>query len=227
MKSLYLGLLMFFVSTSFIYTQNEVKIGTQVWMTENLNVDRFRNGDPIPEAKTDEEWKAANNLGNPVWCHSNNDAKLSKQHGRLYNFHAVMDPRGLAPEGWHIPSDEEWLMLIKTAGGNNLASKTGWNAGYWGKIKSTNSTKFSMKASVYRNCGGPFYPKFGDYVWYWTSTNEHGYYTDFNSNYKALGSAYIRTFANGNGGNVSSIRENKFYCYGASVRCIKDSTYNK
>jgi hypothetical protein len=55
-----------------IIQYNSVKIGNQVWMTENLNVDRFRNGDPIYEAKTAEEWKRAADNEQPVWCFYDN-----------------------------------------------------------------------------------------------------------------------------------------------------------
>jgi len=58
------------VFASSAFSQSELKIGNQIWMTKNLDVDRFRNGDTIPEAKTKEEWIRANNLGNPIWCYS-------------------------------------------------------------------------------------------------------------------------------------------------------------
>lgn len=214
------------ISTStLVWAQNEVKIGNQIWMTKNLDVDRFRNGDTIPEAKTKEEWIRANNLGNPIWCYANFNPLIGKLHGRLYNYHAVMDPRGLAPVGWHIPNYEEWRELFKAAGvgaGNNLSSKKGWNKGYWGKAKSNNSTGFSVQPSTYINCEGVFFPVMNDYVRFWTSTNSTGYYTDYIGSYKTLGSAYCLQFSNGNGGNVSILRENTAYCFGYSVRCIKD-----
>ena len=86
-------------------TASSVKIGSQVWATENLNVDRFRNGDPIPQAKTAEEWQNAGNNQQPAWCYYNNDPKNGESYGKLYNWYAVNDRRGLAPQGWHIPSD--------------------------------------------------------------------------------------------------------------------------
>lgn len=90
----------------------EIKIGDQVWMSENLSVDTFRNGDPIPEAKTDEEWAESSARAKPVWCWSSDDPKERILYGKLYNHYAVIDPRGLAPEGWRIPSYEELEGLI-------------------------------------------------------------------------------------------------------------------
>ena len=84
----------------------EITIGRQVWMTENLNVDKFRNGDPISHAKTDEEWVKAGENGSPAWSHYDNDPANGEKYGKLYNWYAVNDSRGLAPEGWKIPSDD-------------------------------------------------------------------------------------------------------------------------
>jgi hypothetical protein len=88
-----------------------VTIGTQVWMKENLNVSTFRNGEPIPEAKTAEEWKAAGAAKQPAWCYYDNDPKNGAKYGKLYNWYAVNDPRGLVPVGWHVPDIDELEVL--------------------------------------------------------------------------------------------------------------------
>jgi uncharacterized protein (TIGR02145 family) len=88
-----------------------VQIGTQTWMAENLNVDRFRNGDPIPEAKTAEEWLKAGENKQPAWCYYDNNPVNATKYGKLYNWYAVNDPRGLAPAGWHVPSKVEFEHL--------------------------------------------------------------------------------------------------------------------
>jgi uncharacterized protein (TIGR02145 family) len=88
-----------------------VTIGSQVWMTKNLDVATFRNGDPIPEAKSNEEWEKAIDEKKPAWCYYNNDIKKGELYGKLYNWYAVNDPRGLAPLGWHIPTINEWTNL--------------------------------------------------------------------------------------------------------------------
>ena len=115
-------------------TQNgpfkSVKIGTQTWMTENLNVSTFRNGDPIPEAKTKEEWESAGTNHQPAWCYYDNNPANGTKFGKLYNGYAVFDSRGLAPEGWHVPIDAEWTALESNLGddaGNKMKSKSGWD----------------------------------------------------------------------------------------------------
>ena len=111
--------------------EKEIKIGQQVWTTENLNVDKFRNGEIIPEAKTAAEWHKAGENKQAAWCYYNNDSSNGTKYGKLYNWYAVNDPRGLAPEGWHIPSDQEWTDLTNYLGGVEQAgakmkSKEGW-----------------------------------------------------------------------------------------------------
>jgi uncharacterized protein (TIGR02145 family) len=102
----------------------------QEWMAENLRVFYFRNGDPIPIVKTDEVWKEAGENGEPACCYYENNAEYGKTYGVLYNWYAVNDPRGLAPEGWHVPMDNEWTTL-KTFLGNDavvkLKSTIGWS----------------------------------------------------------------------------------------------------
>lgn len=109
----------------------EVKINNQIWMAENLNVEKFRNGDIIPQAKSREEWIKAGKEKKPAWCYYKNDSKNSLKLGKLYNWYAVSDARGLAPFGWHIPSEKEWIKLIEFLGGEDTAgtklkSKIGW-----------------------------------------------------------------------------------------------------
>ncbi len=149
-----------------------VRIGTQVWMAENLNVERFRNGDPIPEAKTAEEWKKAGKDHTPAWsCYDNNPDNCTK-YGKLYNWYAVNDPRGLAPKGWHVPTKggrkrdqitgkmapvkplAEFDILEAAAGslGNGLKA-VGQGRG---KGAGTNSTGFSALLAGGRYSNGPF-----------------------------------------------------------------------
>ena len=108
-------------------TLEEVRIGTQVWSVMNLDVTHFRNGDPIPEAKTDEEWRSAWANGMPAWTYYEGNPDFgtgegmssseSRARGKLYNWLAVSDRRGLAPEGWHVPSFAEWETLTILLGG--------------------------------------------------------------------------------------------------------------
>jgi uncharacterized protein (TIGR02145 family) len=145
-----------------------VTIGTQVWMTKNLDVATFRNGDPIPQAKTNEEWHKAGVNQQPAWCYYDNNRKNGKKYGKLYNWYAVNDSRGLAPTGWHIPSDAEWTTLENQLGddaGKKMKSTSGWNENGNG----TNTSGFLGLPGGYRNFNGPFNLIGGNGTW-WSST---------------------------------------------------------
>ncbi len=129
-----------------------VAIGTQVWTTKNLNVATFRNGDAIPQAKTDEEWEAAGANRQPAWCYYENNTANGTKYGKLYNWYAVVDTRGLAPAGWHVPTDEEWTVLSTYLGGEAVAGKkmkssSGWNS-YDCKKCNGGSTEFKKTCSA-------------------------------------------------------------------------------
>jgi len=103
------GLFMYDDRDSTIYPY--VKIGNQSWLVKNLNTDSFMNGDLISEAKSDKDWDNAGRKDIPAWCYFDNSPDNGEKYGKLYNFHAVNDPRGIAPDGWHVPSDYEWKVL--------------------------------------------------------------------------------------------------------------------
>ena len=189
----------------------EVTIGKQVWMTQNLNVDKFRNGDPIPEAKTDEEWRKAGENGEPAWCYYNNNPDNGDRYGKLYNWYAVNDPRGLAPEGWKIPSDEEWSRLADFLGGESVAGtkmkSTDFWADYEGKSgNGTNESGFSALPGGGRNGDGTF-GAIGKYGYWWSSTENF----TFNAWYRDL------DYLVGLVGRSTSYKE-----FGFSVRCLRD-----
>lgn len=93
-----------------------VVIGSQTWMSENLNTNKFRNGNTIPEAKSAEEWKKACENYQPAWCYYNNDPTNEFKYGKLYNFWAVIDARGIAPNGWRVPKDSDFKILLNHLG---------------------------------------------------------------------------------------------------------------
>jgi uncharacterized protein (TIGR02145 family) len=121
-----------FVSTSFLYSQNDVKIGNQIWMSKNLNVDSFRNGDPIKQVTSKKQWEWQNEIEEPAWCYYNFDSKNAK-YGKLYNWFAVIDPRALAPNGYRIPMETDWMILVRSLGkperlaATQLRGKYGWS----------------------------------------------------------------------------------------------------
>jgi uncharacterized protein (TIGR02145 family) len=153
-------------------TFEEIKIGKQIWMAKNLDVTHFRNGDPIPEAKTDKEWMGAAKDKLPAWCYYKNDSKNGTKYGKLYNWYAVHDPRGLAPEDWMIPTDKEWSDLINNFGGLNketpqLKSSNGWLDNGTG----TNESGFSCQPAGSRIEGK--FQQIGEAGYWWCDTKEY------------------------------------------------------
>lgn len=152
-----------------------VKIGKQVWSTQNLDVTHFRNGDPLFEANTFEKWEQANIEGKPAWCYYNNDPANGRLFGKLYNFWAVSDKRGLAPEGWHIPTDAEWTILTDFLGDKVNAAVSLKTEKDWKDKGGTNKSGFKGLPGGFRihegprYYGGPFFDK-GTAGYWWSST---------------------------------------------------------
>ena len=116
---------------SFTIKAQEIKIGTQTWSTKNLDVTTYRNGDAIPQVQDKNSWE---NLTTGAWCYYKNNSANGIKYGKLYNWYAVNDPRGLAPKGYHIPEDEEWTILedyLRTTSfipGEKMKSTSGWDS---------------------------------------------------------------------------------------------------
>lgn len=152
-------------------TYDMISIGDQVWVTGNLNVTHFRNGDEIQEAKTPEEWILLGNERKPAWRLKNGTEDNGKKYGRLYNWYAVTDPRGLAPRGWHIPSDEEWKKMTDFLGGEIMASFSLRSVGLGTEGDKQPVAAFSgLPAGCCSEAGMIF--GFGSNAYWWTST-EH------------------------------------------------------
>lgn len=148
-----------------------VKIGNQIWMTENLNVAHFRNGDPIPEAKSDEEWIQAGKNGKPAWCYYDNDPENGLKFGKIYNWFALNDKRGIAPKGFKVTSHEDWCELRDFLGGSDLSgkilkSKSSWNNNGNG----SDDFGFNALPAGKRNTEGVFESK-GFFINFWTTRN--------------------------------------------------------
>lgn len=189
-----------------------VTIGNQVWMIKNLDVATFRNGDLIPQAKTAKEWRKANENQQPAWCYYNNDPYNGTKYGKLYNWYAVIDARGLAPKGYHIPTDAEWTTLTDYLGGEKVAgtkmkSNSDWNQN--GNV--TNSSGFNGLLGRGRSSGGAF-ANIGDNGYYWSSTEDR---TDD----AAISDAWGRHLNYGDGtvGRNDYDKGSGFY-----VRCLRD-----
>ncbi len=166
------------------------------WSKKNLNVSKFRNGDNIPEAKTNEEWNKAGENKQPAWCYYNNDSLNGAKYGKLYNWYAVNDSRGLAPLGWHIPSDVEWSIVQDWIN------------------ESKDITAFPVLLGGNRGYGsdtrGGFSKDFRESAFWWSSNVEEG-----QPMYRIF--YYIH-------GSKLPIMERPYghMEYGMSVRCIKD-----
>jgi uncharacterized protein (TIGR02145 family) len=117
-----------------------VAIGSQVWMSTNLNVSTYRNGDVIPQVQDKDTWYK---LTTGAWCYYENNAANGNKYGKLYNWYAVNDARGLAPAGWHIPTDGEWTVLSTYLGGEDVAGK---------KMKSTSGWESWTEDIICSNC---------------------------------------------------------------------------
>lgn len=100
-----------------------IKIGDQEWMGRNLDVAYFQNRDPIQEIQDAKEWVRAGQEGRPAWCYYDNDPENAKVYGKLYNWFAVNDLRGLAPDGWKIPNKKDFDDLAAHLGGWEFAGQ--------------------------------------------------------------------------------------------------------
>ncbi len=99
-----------------------VTIGFYEWTAENLRVSRYNNGDPIPSGLSDTEWESTTDGAFAIYDHNahntegiNSPEEMVEAYGKLYNWYAVNDPRGLCPEGWHVPSDYAWRTTVSIA----------------------------------------------------------------------------------------------------------------
>jgi uncharacterized protein (TIGR02145 family) len=148
-----------------------VTIGNQTWMQKNLNFCTYRNGDPIPEVTDLTEWA---NLTIGAWCYYENDTANDPVYGKLYNWYAVNDIRGLAPEGWHVPSDSESTVLIDYLGGLNIAGGKMKEEGtaYWENPNTAadNSSGFTGLPGGARSSTGEF-TSIGKGGAFWSSTD--------------------------------------------------------
>lgn len=183
-----------------------ITIGTQIWQSKNLDVPTYRNGDAIPKVTDATQWS---NLTTGAWCWYNNDsATYSATYGRLYNWYAVADPRGLCPTGWHAPTDAEWTTLVNQLGGSSVAggalkSTTGWTSPNTG---ATNSSGFTGLPGGFRFDNGSFF-NFGFNGYWWSSTEDD------------TANAWVR-FLGYLDGNIDRFSSNKQD--GFSVRCLRD-----
>lgn len=186
--------------------EGTIRIGNQTWSSVNLTVSTFRNGDSIPEAKTAKEWVAAGAAGKPAWCYYNNDPATGKRFGKLYNWYAVNDPRGLAPKGWKIPAEEDWSKLAASLGGQQMAgNKLKSTSGWIDDNNGTNESGFAGLPGGYRVGNGSFLNVGSIGTWWSATESKNLTAVDF---YLVLSGSFNRS---------SNPRQG-----GESVRCLKE-----
>jgi uncharacterized protein (TIGR02145 family) len=182
-----------------------VVIGTQQWMEKNLDVMTYRDGTVIPQV-TDPAACAALTTG--AWRYYNNDPLNGAIYGKLYNWYAVNDSRGLCPRGWHIPTDVEWTTLTTLLGVNVGGKMKTPGTTLWASPNTgaTNESGFSGLPGGYVMSTGQFANVNISGFW-WSATEENS----SNASYWDL--------ANGNANLPKSGFNKKI---GASVRCLRD-----
>jgi uncharacterized protein (TIGR02145 family) len=183
-----------------------IVIGTQEWMAENLKTTTFRNGETIPNVTSSFQWSST---ALAAWCYYNNDSQYNCPYGKLYNWYAVADPRGLCPTGWHVPTDAEWTTLTTLLGESVAGGKLkSTGVQYWVSLNigATNESGFSgLPGGSRGDCGVNC--TIG-YNGYWWSSSERLTYD-----------AWFRNLFY-NSGDVS--RNANIKSGGFSVRCLRD-----
>jgi uncharacterized protein (TIGR02145 family) len=199
---------------------NTVQVGAQCWMQSNLKVSKYRNGDNIPAGWFNSDWGNTTSGAYSIFGHNPVNDGL---YGKLYNHYAVMDTRGLCPSGWHVPTDEEWNVMVKYLDPNADTGAVGWqNSNAGGALKSTailptpsgwsppntgatNSSGFTAGPGGHRDYDGNF-NEFSNNGYWWSSS-----FSGSNAFYRNL------TFINGNIYRLNTTRT-----YGFSARCLRD-----
>jgi uncharacterized protein (TIGR02145 family) len=128
----------------------------QTWMKTNLNVSKYRNGDIIPQVTDPQAWGA---LTTGAWCYYANTSSNGTTYGKLYNWYAVNDPRGLSPSGWHVPTKTEWDIITNCLGGPQVAGGSMKEAGsiHWNSPNiATNNSGFTALPGGLRDGNGIF-----------------------------------------------------------------------
>lgn len=196
-----------------------IKIGSQLWMAENLKVTHYRNGDPIPNVTDRSEWGA---LTTGAYCNYDNNEANTEIYGRFYNWYAINDRRNIAPKGWHVPTDIEWkefelYLGVRQSEIDNVSGR-GINIG--GKLKETGTVHWESPNTGATNesdftalpggisAGSAYsFSGMGKKASFWSSTA----YDNRNALFRQL--VYDNTYI---------IRFSNLKQWGLSVRCVKD-----
>jgi uncharacterized protein (TIGR02145 family) len=192
-----------------VYTS--VVIGTQVWMVENLKTTKYKNGTSIPNLTVSASWMA-DTTG--AYCWYNNNISYKTPYGALYNWYAINNAAGLAPEGWHIPTLAEWTTLQTYLGGSSVAGQLMKEVGntHWQSSGGTNTSGFTGVGAGerYGNSGN-----FGNML----TVGDYAPAEQYDATYNYLAELYEAD----NSFSISyTINANHLKSTGNSVRCIKN-----
>ncbi len=183
-----------------------VSIGNQVWMATNLHVTHYRNGDEIPNITDDAIWTG---LSSGAYCWYDNNQNYEYAYGAIYNWYAITDTRGICPDGWRVPTSDDWTTLTTflggtgVAGGKMKATKNLWSSPNTG---ATNSSYFSGLPGGCRDNAG-LYKYTGTKSYWWSSTET----SSTQASNRAL------NYNNDDASVANSTKQNGF-----SVRCIRN-----
>jgi uncharacterized protein (TIGR02145 family) len=193
-------------------------------MTKNLDVTHYRNGDSIPNVQDTEKWRK---LTTGAWCYYENKPENGAVYGKLYNWYAVNDPRGLAPKGYHIPSYKEWdvftgLLRGMTEAGGKL-KETGTKHWKEPNTDATDEIGFTALPGGVRYADGSF-SRLGE-DGYWWSTKENDDTTACMSNINFQTKFFLLNLRWGEKTIPGKEKEESYTAekkVGGSIRCLKD-----
>lgn len=187
---------------------NTVKIGSQVWMVENLKVKNYRNGDPIANVTDPVQWS---NVSGGAYCSYDNSNSNADVYGYLYNWFAATDKRNIAPSGWHVPNNNDWNILIDYLGGEGVAAS---------KLKETGVTHWLSPNTGATNESGftglPAGKRAGDLGGFWFLHNQLNLWS---TDELDVSSARSRPIEVNSYGCIWGYDNKKS---GLSIRCVKD-----
>jgi uncharacterized protein (TIGR02145 family) len=188
-------------------TYQTARIGDQIWMAENLRTERYADNTIIPQVTDGTAWI---NLSTGAYCWFDNNSNYDVPQGKLYNWYAVADDRGLCPTGWQVPTDTDFGILIDFLGGSSVAGSKLKEVGtsHWTAPNSdaTNESGFTAIPTGGRNQLGDFFPSFGYNASFWSEQAED------------VAKSWFLTLSYNSPGTILSTRQKMI---GHAVRCIK------
>ena len=193
-----------FFSNKAIPQKNTNSVVLEYFDDKNLAVSKFRNGDTIFHAKTKQQWLNAGKNHIPAWCYYNNDSSLNETYGKLYNWYAVSDERGLAPFGWRIPKEIDFKKIQNLLGdeaGHKIKSDSLW----YMNCNGSNSTGFSAIPSGFRD-------EFGDFK----NITLQAYWWSSSTSTKKVSTYIMLSYY-----SSSLLMADTYRSFGFSVRCVK------